>query len=112
MLAVLCRQAAAKADFLRVPLFLLKSTPASQPSFNPSPSISHLPPPKQFDYIIGMDDANLAAIRRAAEHWRGKDGSGDTQVPADYAAAAAAGPTHSLVPSFSPCPCPPPAGAG
>ncbi|PRW18373.1 low molecular weight phosphotyrosine phosphatase [Chlorella sorokiniana] len=37
----------------------------------------------EFDYIIGMDDSNLAAIRRAAEYWR-QNGEGGA-VPADYA---------------------------
>lgn len=37
----------------------------------------------QFDYIIGMDASNLAAIRRAAEYWR-QNGDAGT-VPADYA---------------------------
>ena len=31
------------------------------------------------DYILGMDAANLAAIRRAAEYWKSKHA-----VPADY----------------------------
>ncbi|PSC72725.1 tyrosine phosphatase [Micractinium conductrix] len=37
---------------------------------------------EEFDYIVGMDAANLAAIRRAAEHWRGAGGGG--AVPPDY----------------------------
>ena len=31
------------------------------------------------DYILGMDAANLAAIRRAAEYWKSKHA-----VPAEY----------------------------
>jgi protein-tyrosine phosphatase len=42
------------------------------------------PPTPQFDLILGMDASNLAAIKRAAEHWR-SNGHADT-VPADYAA--------------------------
>lgn len=39
----------------------------------------------EFDFVIGMDDANLAAIRRAAEHWRGSGGGGSgAAVPPDY----------------------------
>ncbi|KAL4853458.1 putative low molecular weight protein-tyrosine-phosphatase [Chlorella vulgaris] len=46
----------------------------------------------EFDCIVGMDAANLAAIKRAAEHWRtdaaqaGAAGSTSAApVPADYA---------------------------
>lgn len=49
-------------------------------------NLRYLPAPfphvPQFDYIVGMDAANLAAIRRAAEHWRGAGGGG--AVPPDY----------------------------
>lgn len=36
---------------------------------------------REFDYILGMDASNLAAIRRAAQHW-----AAEHDVPADYAA--------------------------
>ncbi|EFN58713.1 hypothetical protein CHLNCDRAFT_19837 [Chlorella variabilis] len=39
----------------------------------------------EFDHIIGMDASNLAAIKRAAEHWRA-NGGGAAPVPADYGA--------------------------
>jgi hypothetical protein len=45
-----------------------------------------LPACLQFDYVIGMDDTNLASIRRAAEHWRregGGSGSGGAVPPED-----------------------------
>ncbi|KAL4458020.1 hypothetical protein ABPG75_012885 [Micractinium tetrahymenae] len=38
----------------------------------------------EFDYVIGMDASNLAAIKRAAEHWRGA--AAGSPVPADYPA--------------------------
>ena len=41
----------------------------------------------QYDFIIGMDDSNLANIRRAAEFWQGNGngGSGGVPPPAAYA---------------------------
>ena len=38
----------------------------------------------EFDVILGMDAANMAAIKRAAEHWKGTH-----DVPADYTARLA-----------------------
>lgn len=38
----------------------------------------------EFDYIVGMDASNVAAIQRAAEHWRGA--SHGSPVPAHYPA--------------------------
>lgn len=46
----------------------------------PHPTHPHL----QFDYVVGMDASNVAAIRRAAEHWRGA--SPGSPVPPDYPA--------------------------
>ena len=40
----------------------------------------------QYDFIIGMDDSNLANIRRAAEVWHGNGGgAGSAPLPAAYA---------------------------
>lgn len=50
----------------------------------PAPHPRRPPPRPQFDYIVGMDASNVAAIQRAAEHWRGA--SHGSPVPAHYPA--------------------------